>query len=334
MPDLSIQYLGLTLKNPIIVGACKLTADLPTILEAEKAGAAAIVCASLFEEQIQLEQYKLELETQSLANVDSEISSFFPENVRHSGPEQHLMWVRKTKEAVKIPVIASINAVSKEAWVDYAISMEKTGVDALELNFYYTPRDLNRSGADIEAEQIDILKAVKKAVKIPVSVKLSFFYSNPLNVIKQMDEAGAAGVVLFNRLFESDIDVTDQKHTKPFNLSNEGDNKLPNRFVGLLHGNVKTDLCANTGILNSRDAIKAILSGATCFQVVTTLYLHKLSYIGNLIADIGAWMDQKGYASLADFRGNLAQKNLADKLVYKRAQYVDLILNSDKLMNL
>lgn len=332
MADLTTQYLGLTLKNPIIVGASKITSNIDTIKQCAEAGAGAIVCASLFEEQIQLERYKLELEGQATEDIDSEIGSMFPENLVHSGPQEHLMWVKKTKEAVDIPVIGSLNAVNKDTWVEYAQQMQDTGVDALELNFYYTPLDMEKTGAEVESEQIDTLKAVKAIAKVPVSVKLSYFYSNPLNVIKHMADIGVDGFVLFNRLFESDIDTDEECHTRPFNLSNKGDNKLPMRYMGLLHGRIGGSLCCNTGIFTGRDAIKALLTGADTVQIVSTLYNNKIDTIKTIIDDIDLWMEKKQYSKVVEYKGKLAQKNVTDKFVYKRAQYVDLILRSDELL--
>jgi dihydroorotate dehydrogenase (fumarate) len=325
--------MGIELKNPIVAGASKLSANLETIRQIEEAGAGAIVCASLFEEQIQLERMKFEEEISAHNDLDAEITSLFPE-VEHGGPKEHLMWVRKTKEAVSIPVIASLNAINRETWVDYAKQLEETGVDGLELNFYYTPSELTKTGVDVEAEQIEILQAVKEAVGIPITVKLSCFYSNPLNTVKQMDAAGVDAFVLFNRFFESDVDIETEEHCKPFSLSTAGSNNMPNRFIGLLAGDIEADLIANTGILTGEDVVKAVLKGADAVQVVSTLYTNEISYLGTMIADVEAWMDKKGYASLADFRGKLSRKNISDPFVYRRAQYVDLILRSKELLGL
>lgn len=331
MADLKCTYMGIELKNPIVAGASKLTSNVDKIKQIEEAGAGAIVCGSLFEEQIQLEGMKLEEELAAHDDLDAEITSLFPV-VEHGGPKEHLMWVRKTKQAVSIPVIASLNAINKDTWIDYATRLEETGVDGLELNFYYTPGDPDKRAADIESEQVEILEAVKAAVQIPIAVKLSYFYSNPLNTVTQMDAVGVDAFVLFNRLFESDIDIEAEEHSRPFNLSVAGDNRLPNRFIGLLSGAVDADLIANTGILTGADVVKAVLAGAGAVQVVSTLYTNQISYLAKMLKDIEAWMDRKGYAALADFRGKLARKNIADPFVYRRAQYVDLILRSNELL--
>lgn len=331
MANLECTYMGIKLKNPIVVGASKLTTNIDTIKQIEEAGAGAIVCASLFEEQIQLERMKLQEELSAHDDFDAEISNLFP-TVEHGGPKEHLMWIRKTKEAVKIPVIASLNAVNKDTWVDYSKQLEQTGVDGLELNFYYTPVELKKTGKGIELEQIEILSAVKSAVNIPITAKLSYFYNNPINVVKQMDDIGVDAFVLFNRLFESEIDIETEEHTKPFNLSEPGDNRILNRFIGLLFDEVKADLIANTGILNGSDIVKAILSGAGAVQIVSALYTNKISYLATMLNELAAWMERKAYASLEDFRGKLARKNIPDPFVYRRAQYVDLILRSNELL--
>lgn len=331
MADLTCTYMGIELKNPIIAGASKLTMNIDSIKAIEAAGASAIVCASLFEEQIELEQMQHEEQFSAHDGIAAEFTSVLPE-VEHAGPREHLMWVRKTKEAVDIPVFASLNAVTKDAWVEYAQQLAGTGIDGLELNFYYTPSDLGKSGAEVEAEQVEMLKAVKAAVSIPITVKLSNFYSNPLNVIKQMDGVGVDAFILFNRFYESEIDVATERHSKQFKLSPAGSNGTSNRFIGLLSGEVNAGLVANTAVLTGTDVVKAVLAGAHAVQVVSTLYANEISYVGTMLKDLEAWMDEKGYASLADFRGKLSRQNTTDPYVYRRAQYVDLILNSNKLL--
>lgn len=333
MADLKTKYMGLEISNPIVVGASKLTATVEGIQQAEESGAGAVICASLFEEQIQLEQWKMDNDIASLSDVDAEIGSFFP-SLEHSGPKEHLHWVKKAKESVKIPVIGSLNAVEKDTWVEYAKMMEDTGVDGLELNFYYTPGCFDKSGSEIEQSQLDVIEAVKGVINIPVAVKLSYFYSNVLNLISRMEKIGVAGYVLFNRLFESDIDIDEEKHTTPLNLSNKGDNKLACRYIGLLYGKVSGDLCSNNGVFTGRDVVKTILSGASAIQIVSTLYKNRFDQIDEILKDLEHWMDAKSYSGIDDFKGKLAENNLEDRFIYKRAQYVDLILRSHELLDI
>ncbi len=331
MANLKTRYLGIDLKNPVIVGASNIVNKLENVKKVEEAGAAAIVFKSLFEEQIQLESAQLDDKLQEYSERNAEMINLFPK-IEHAGPEEHLFNIAMIKKTVKIPVIASLNATIKETWIDYAKRIEEMGVDALELNFFYVPRDIEFDGHNLVGEQVDILKAVRGAVKIPLSVKLSPFYANPLNLIKKLDDAGANGFVLFNRLFQPEIDMDKEAHYTPFNLSVPEDNRLPLRFAGLLYGNLKGDVCSNTGIFTGRDVAKMILAGANCVQIVSTIYKNKIEYISTIIKELEAWMDGKGYKSLNDFRGKLSNKNTNDPFVYKRAQYIDLLLKSDEIL--
>ncbi|MBN1597087.1 MAG: dihydroorotate dehydrogenase-like protein [Bacteroidales bacterium] len=331
MANLKTSYMGIELKNPIIVGASNIVNNLENVKKIEEAGAAAIVYKSLFEEQIQLENAQMNDKLQEYSERNAEMINLFP-NIEHAGPEEHLFNLAMAKKSVKIPVIASLNAILKETWIDYAKRVADIGVDALELNFYYVPRDIDFDGRNVIDQQTEILIAVKESVNIPVSVKLSPFYANPLNLVAKLDEAGANGFVLFNRLFQPEIDMEKEEHYSPFNLSSPEDNRLPLRFAGLLHGNVKGSICSNTGIFTGSDVAKMILAGADCVQVVSTVYKNKIDYISTMISDLEKWMDSKSYKSLNDFRGKLSNKNINDPFVYKRAQYIDLLLKSDEIL--
>jgi dihydroorotate dehydrogenase (fumarate) len=331
MANLKTSYLGIELKNPVIVGASNLVNNLENVKKLEEAGAAAIVYKSLFEEQIQLESAQLDDKLHEYADRNAEMINLFP-SLEHAGPEEHLFNIARVKKTVKIPIIASLNALIKESWIDYAKRIEEMGVDALELNFYYVPRDVETDGHSLIAEQVDILKAVKSTVNIPVSVKLSPFYANPLNLVKKLDDAGADGFILFNRLFQPEIDMDKEEHFTPFNLSVPEDNRLPLRFAGLLYDNLKGNLCSNTGIFTGKDVAKMILAGADCVQIVSTIYKNKISYISTIIKDLEGWMDDKGYKTLGDFRGKLSNKTLNDPFIYKRAHYIDLLLKSDEIL--
>ncbi|MBN1143050.1 MAG: dihydroorotate dehydrogenase-like protein [Bacteroidales bacterium] len=331
MVDLKTKYLGIELKNPVIVGASNLVTKLDSVKRAEQAGAAAIVYKSLFEEQIQLESAQMDDELEEYNERNAEMVKLFP-TIEHAGPEEHLVNLRRVKESVKIPVIASLNAIYSESWIEYAKLLQNTGVDALEFNFFYVPRDAEADGRDVKNQQLEILKAVKSQVKLPISVKLSPFYANPLNVVAQMDKLGVNGFVLFNRLFQPDIDIDKQEHFSPFNLSNPEDNKLSLRFAGLLYGTINGSICANTGIYSGSDVAKMILAGADCVQVVSTIYKNKIEHISTILKELESWMESKSYKKLDDFRGKLSNKNLNDPFVYKRAQYIDLLLKSDQII--
>jgi dihydroorotate dehydrogenase (fumarate) len=232
---------------------------------------------------------------------------------------------------LNIPLIASLNAVYDDTWYEYAKKIEETGADALELNFYAVPREFDIDDNSILQEQLDTLEGVKKAVKIPVSVKLSPFYTNPLYCIGELDKKGADGFVLFNRLFQPDIDLDKEALHYPYMLSNEEDNRLPLRFAGLLYGNIKGNICSNTGIFTGKDVIKMIIAGADCVQVVSTIYKHGPRQISKILEEIEEWMNGKKYKSLADFKGKLAKVNIKDPYAYQRAQYVDILMRSNEI---
>jgi dihydroorotate dehydrogenase (fumarate) len=331
MADLSTTYMGLKLKNPIIVGASSMSSDLNMLKRLEQAGAAAIVYKTLFEEQIHLESAQMDDEMGAFGEMNAEMISLHPK-LQYAGAEIHLVNFRKAKESLSIPLIASLNCLEDETWTEYARLLEKAGADGLELNFFYVPRDFELDGHSIEEHQLDLLRLVKSKVTIPVSVKLSSFYSNPLNIISKFDKAGTGALVLFNKLFEPEINIEEMKHIAPFNLSHEGDYRLALRYAGLLFKQVKATVCASSGIYSGNDIVKVLLAGADCVQVVSTLYKHKPEYVSTMLIDLESWMSSKGFSSLSDFRGKLSKAAVKDPFIYKRAQYIDLLLSSDQLL--
>ena len=242
--------------------------------------------------------------------------------------------MRKTKESVSVPVIASLNAVNKSSWIRYAKLIEETGVDGIELNLYQTPTRFDRDGVAIESLQVDIVSSIKKKLSIPVGVKLSSDYTNILNFAQQLDEAGVDGLVLFNAFFQPDIDIEKEKHRKSFNFSRRGDYKKSLRYAGMLYGRIGADICSSRGIFHGEDVIKLLLSGASCVQVVSAVYKYGTGVITEINKTISKWMEKKGYNSIEDFRGKLSDSVLNKNdsmLIYRRAQYIDLILHSDTI---
>lgn len=331
MANLTTKYLGLNLKNPIVVGANNLSGDLRKLHKLEEAGAAAIVYKSLFEEQIQLERAQLDEELTEFDERHSEMIKTHP-TIEHSGPEEHLHNLEKAKGALNIPLIASLNAIYKETWLEYVKKIEETGVDGVELNFYHIPHSFEKESQSIEDQQINILSEIKKNVSIPVSVKLSPFYTNVLNVIRKMDEVKVNGFVLFNRFFEPEINIEKEEHKFPFNLSSKGDYKLPLRYAGLLYNNIDGNICSSTGIFSGHDVVRMILAGADCTQVVSTIYINKFEQIAKMLNEIEKWMTDKGYNTLDDFRGKLSRDKIKDPFVYKRAQYVDILMHPEEII--
>ena len=329
MADLKSQYMGLTLSNPIIAGASGLTSNISSMKKIEEAGAGALVTKSLFEEQVQIEKLKFEAEMEQNQNLYGEMTSIFP-RLEHAGPKEHLMWVQEAKKSLTIPVIASLNATERSTWVEYAAQLEQTGVDGLELNFYASPRSIDLPGEEIEAEQASIVADVKKAVSIPIAVKLSLFYTNVLQIIKRLDDAGADAVVLFNRLFQPDIAVDEEKNIFPLGFSQKSDHRVPLRYSGLLYGQIGSKICASSGIMDGEDVVKMILAGADTVQVVTTLYKNTVSHMATIIESLDTWMGEKGYKSLDDFRGKMSRDQSKDPWVYTRSQYVKTLLRAGK----
>ncbi|MDD5707296.1 MAG: dihydroorotate dehydrogenase-like protein [Kiritimatiellae bacterium] len=330
MTDLRTTYMGIPLSNPIIAGASALTANLATIRALEAGGAAAIVTKSLFEEQIQLEHFKFDEDLERGNYRYAEMITVMPK-LEFAGPAQHLRWVREAKRAVSIPVIASLNAVNPDTWIEYARKLEATGVDALECNFFASPKEPDKPAARIEDEQVETVARLKAALRIPFSVKLSFCYTNPLSVIRRMDAAGAAAVVIFNRLMEPDIDTREQKNISPFNISYTTDYRLPLRYAGLLEGGIRADVCCSTGIFDGDTVVKAILAGAQVVQTVSALFREGFGHIRAMTRELERWMSAHGYTTLADFRGKLSRRHVSDPWAYTRAQYARLLMDPDLL---
>lgn len=331
MANLKTKYMGLQLDNPIIMGANNLVTDIEKIKKAEESGVSAVVFKSLFEEQIQLESLQLDEDLHEYDYRNAEMEKLFPE-IEHAGPEEHLSQVRKLKQSLSIPVIASVNAIYNPTWVEYAQLLEETGVDAIEMNFYRVPISSDADAKMIEDHQVNVFKEVKKAVKIPVGVKLSPFYSNPLNFISKLDKAGADSIVLFNRFFQPEINLETEEFYFPWELTKQGDYQLTLRYMGLLFGNTKASLVANRGIKTGADIIKMILAGADAVQLVSAFYENGLEYSIDMLQTISEWMDKKGYSSLDEFRGKLSKGNLNDEFAYKRAQYIDILKNSSEIL--
>jgi len=331
MISLKTKYMGIELDNPIILGACNMAKHLDVLKKAEEHGVAAIIYKSLFEEQIQLERLQFDEKLTEFNDINAEMLTMHP-NIEYTGYDEHLLNIRKTKESLSIPVIASLNAVNEDIWIEYAKLLAETGVDGIELNLYQSPSDFNLEAKDLEKKQINIVKRIKQSVSIPVSVKLSPDYSNVLNFTKKIDTVGVDGFVLFNSFFQPDIDVNKEKHVKSFNFSKKGDFKKSMRYTGLLYDNIHADICGSHGIFSGDDVIKLILSGASCVQVVSTVYKHSLTQINTIKKELEDWMELKNYHSLDEFRGKLSSNRLGtNSLVYKRAQYVDLLINSENI---
>lgn len=326
MANLSTTYMGIPLKNPLIVAASSISNHVDKVKHAEEYGAGALVIRSIFEEQIQADGMTMQDFMERMANISPEIQSSFYPPVEHGGPREHMMWVEKTRRAVSMPIFASLNAVNPGAWVEYAKQLEETGIDGLEVNYYTVNADINRTGSEMEKALYDIVSSVKDAVKIPVAVKLGASYTSIANVVNELDKRGANAVVLFNRFLQPDIDIDAEELTNRMTYSHPEEMRMPLRWVALLYGRVKLDMALNTGVHSGRDIARAILSGATVVQVASALLQNGLPYISTMLMDLQGWMGEKGYDALDEFRGDLSQQNVEDPFGFERAQYMKLLL--------
>ena len=324
MSDLETTYMGLQLQTPIVVAASSISSYLERIQNAELAGAGALVIRSLFEEQILMGAQRYAESLAVGADSFAEALSYFPD-IEHGGTSEHLMWVERTRKDVKMPLIASLNAVSPGAWTQYAKQLEGTGVDALELNVYTVATDPRVAGAVIEAQMYEIVQAVREEVGIPVSVKLSPYYTSVANVATKLDLLGVSALVLFNRFLQPDIDPETESFTQEMVYSTPQEMKLPLRWVGLLYGRIQADLALSTGVHSGRDAAKAILAGAQVVQVASALLEKGIPYLSTMLRGLEAWMEEHEYADLHAFRGKMSQKNVDNPFAFERAQYVKLL---------
>jgi dihydroorotate dehydrogenase (fumarate) len=328
MTSLQTQYLGLNLASPIVVGACSLSKRIDAIRALEDAGAGALVIKSLFEEQIQFEQSEFEASISQHDNAFQEAMSMFP-RLSHAGAKEHVFWVKKTRKEVTMPLIASLNCVARDAWVEYAVQLAETGVDALELNFYSHPRDASLQSGDIEKYETDVVAKICAAVKIPVSVKLHPFYTNLYALVQGMEKAGARGFVLFNRLFQPDINVQKVETRASVHLSSPSDALPALRWTALLHDKVDASFAASGGVESGVDAVKMLLVGAHAVQVVSTLYRNGNAHVKALNEDIVRFMREHNYRSIDEFRGLLGKRKATDAWSFERGQYIKAILGFD-----
>jgi dihydroorotate dehydrogenase (fumarate) len=323
MVDLTTNYLGLTLKNPLVPSASALSNKIDNIKKMEDAGASAVVLESLFEEQIRMDTQDFETGLEHGTESFAEALSYFPKPTEYRlGPEMYLEHVAQARAAVKVPIIASLNGASVGGWTQYAKDIQQAGASALELNVYYIPTDLDLAGAEVEQTYIEILKEVRKAVTIPVAVKLSPFFSNTGNMAKRLDQAGADALVLFNRFYQPDINLENLEVEHTILWSTPQARRLPLRWIAILYGRVKAQLAATSGIHTAQDAIKMIMAGASVTQLCSVLYKQGVEHIAQIERDMTRWMEEHEYESVQQMRGCLSQKNCPDPSAFERAQYM------------
>ena len=323
MIDLSTDYLGLKLRTPLVPSASPLSQEIGTIRRLEDAGASAVVLYSLFEEQLRQEMVELDHHLSAATESFAESISFLPHASEFRlGPEGYLEHIRKAKEAVDIPVIASLNGATVSGWAKFAKQIEEAGADALECNIYYVPTDADLKAADVEQVYIDIVWAVKSAVSIPVAVKLSPFFSNLANIAKRLDEAGADGLVLFNRFYQPDIDLDELEVRPNVLLSTPQALRLPLTWIGILYGRLQASLAASSGVHEPQDAIKLLMVGANVTMLCSSLLRNGVNHIRHMERGILEWMEQHEYESVHQMQGSMSQKRCPDPSAFERAQYM------------
>ncbi len=333
--NLETKYLGLKLKSPLVPSASPLSKDLSTVKRLEDAGAAAIVMYSLFEEQITRESQALDHFTNIASESYAEALSYFPEPEMYHNleAEDYLEHIRNLKEAVDIPVIASLNGVSEGGWMSYAKKMQEAGADALELNIYYIAADPEMTTEKVEQMYINDLKTVKESVSIPVSIKLGPYFSAFANMAKRLEAAGADGLVLFNRFYQPDIDLVTKEIAPSLELSNAFAKRLPLRWIAMLRPHLKCSLAATTGIHSAEDVIKMILVGADVTQMASTLLREGSDKLFSIVEEMKIWMDENEYESVEQMKGAMSSASVADPTSFERANYIR-ILQSFRLDNL
>ena len=324
--DLTTRYMGLTLKHPVVPSASPLSKNLDSIRALEDSGASAVVMYSLFEEQINEESQILDHYLTYGAESHAEAVSYFPDMAHYNvGPDAYLELVRAAKTAISVPVIASLNGVSKGGWTSFARQIQSAGADALELNVYYIPTDPDLTGAEVERMYVDVLKEVKAAVTIPVAIKLGPYFSSTANMARQFSAAGADALVLFNRFYQPDFDLEALEVVPHLALSTSDELKVPLRWAAILSGRVPVDLAITSGVHTPADVLKAVMAGASVVQVASELLHHGSGRIAELVEGVRAWGEEREYESIAQMCGSMSQRNVAEPAAFERANYMKVL---------
>lgn len=324
--DLSINYLGFNLPHPFMPGAGPLADSMDSIRKLEDAGAAAIVLRSLFEEQIVGEELATNRSTEGVGNSFAEALSYFPSPEKFTlGPDEYLEYVRKVKNAVSVPVFASLNGTTSGGWLDYAKKIQDAGADALELNIYYVATDPDETGQEIVDRTVKMVSMVRQEIRIPLAVKLSPFYSSPANVAKQLVGAGANGLIIFNRFYQPDIDIENLEVVPSLTLSHSGALLMRLRYLAILSGRVNADLAVTGGVHTVTDAIKAIMCGANAVQMVSALLERGPAHIATLRSELASWLEEHEYESLKQMHGSMNLVKCPDPRAFERGNYMHVL---------
>ncbi len=330
MVDLSTTYLGLQLKNPVVASASPISKKLDGIRSLEDAGASAVVMYSLFEEQIVQESLALDYFLSRGTDTYAEALTYFPDLQHYNvGPEDYLNLIHKAKQAVKIPIIGSLNGVSTGGWIDYAKKIEQAGADALELNVYYIPTDPSLTSQELEQTYIDLVKDVHDQIHIPLAVKLSPFFTALPNLAGRMVQAGASGLVLFNRFLQPDLDIETLEVTPNLVLSNSNELRLPLRWIAILYGRIQADLALTSGVHTAQDVLKAMMAGANVSMMASALLENGVKHLRQVLGDIETWMTTFEYESIQQMRGSMSQRAVAEPAAFERANYMKALTSFD-----
>jgi dihydroorotate dehydrogenase (fumarate) len=330
MIDLSTTYLGRTLRTPLVASASPLSHEIDGIRHLEDAGASAIVLYSLFEEQLRQESSELEYRLSEGTNSFAEAATFFPQpDEFHLGPEEYLNHIRRAKKAVEVPIIASLNCSRAGSWIEYAKLIEQAGADALECNIYSIPTDFNLSGTAVEQQYLDIVKAVKSAVNIPVAIKISPFFSNLANMAKGFDEAGADALVLFNRFYQPDINLEELEIQPNVLLSTPQALRLPLTWIGIFYGRIRPNLAATSGVHGPEDSVKLLMVGADVTMLCSTLLRNGIDHIRFIERGLHEWMEKHEYESIDQMKGSMSQIHCANPSAFERSQYMKAVKSAE-----
>jgi dihydroorotate dehydrogenase (fumarate) len=333
MPDLTTTYLGLQLRNPLVASASPLSKKVENVRRLENAGAAAVVMYSLFEEQITHESHELDHYLERGTHSFAESLSYFPDLDHYNlGPERYLEHLHKVKQAVSIPVIGSLNGVSSGGWVEFAHLIEEAGADALELNIYYLPTEVDLNGAELEEEYVKLVREVRARVKLPISVKLSPFFTSLPNMAKRFVEAGANGLVLFNRFYQPDFDLEELEVVPNLVLSTSNELRLPLRWIAILYGRVEADFALTSGVHTAEDVLKAMMAGANVAMMTSTLLANGLGRLMHILTDLQEWMEEHEYESITQMRGSMSQRAVAEPAAFERANYMKALNSFDQFV--
>jgi dihydroorotate dehydrogenase (fumarate) len=322
MADLRTRYLGLELRSPLVASASPLTATLDGLLRLEAAGAGAVVLPSLFEEDLAEETRQVDALLATGA-TGAEASAGYPEQASYgAGPAAYLTLVSRAKASLSIPVVASLNGVSRGGWVRYASRLEQSGADAVELNIYYVSSRPGQSASEVEWHYLDVVGAVRQAIGIPLAVKLSPYFSSLTNLAGQLAEAGANGLVLFNRFYQPDLDIETLEVTPRLELSSSIELRLPLRWIAILHRRFGISLAASTGIHTATDVLKVLLAGADVAMMTSALLRNGPDHLRSVEVEVRDWMDRHGYETAGQLRGQLSQRSVPDPAAFERANYI------------